>query len=175
LRRRQGGFSLLEVIVAMTVFGMFLIVVFILTAQMRGWEKKLPVNFMRHPQIISVVARIRRDVQDVHVPPGNRIYLTSFGGYVNGNKTLILETQLATGLQTIIWDFTESGVARRISYNVGVKSEWTARGLPPEFSSGVDIEAVEFPGHPYGVRLKAEDEHGQLAIDQILQPRAHNR
>jgi hypothetical protein len=62
-------------------------------------------------------------------------------------------------------------VARRISYDVGEKSQWIARGLPPELD--LELEAVEFPDRPYGVRLKAKDSNGQLAIDQIFQPRAH--
>lgn len=175
-RRRQHGFTLLEVIVSMTIFGIFLAIAFTLTSEMRGWERRLPVNFMRNPQIISVIARMRRDVLDVHLPPGENkeIYLHDFKGYVNGSKTLIIETELPSGLQTIIWELSEAGVARRISYNVGVPTVWIARGVPIEFSLGVKFEAVKFEGRPYGVRLRAKDSNGQLAIDQILQPRAHD-
>ena len=174
VRRRARGFTLLEVVVSMSIFGVFLLIAFTLTSEMRGWEKRLPVNFMRHPQIISVVARMRRDVLDVHLPPNKKIYLKEWKGYENGPKTLIIQTNLPTGLQTIVWDLSEAGVAKRIAWNVGVvASEWTARGLPEEFSSGVDVEAVEFPGRPYGVRLIAKDVHGKTAIDQIMQPRAY--
>jgi hypothetical protein len=158
----------------MAIFGMFLVVAFMLTAEMRRWEKRLPVNFMRNPQIISVIARMRRDVLDV-LPFKGKIYLPSHDGYTNGPKTLIMQTVLPdSGLQIIVWDLTEPGVAKRISYKVGVKSEWTARGLPPEFTADAEFDAVEFPGRPYGVRIKAKDSNGQLAIDQILQPRAHD-
>jgi prepilin-type N-terminal cleavage/methylation domain-containing protein len=167
---RPRGFTLLEVAVAMSIFGVFLIVALTLTSEMGGWEKKLPVNFMRHPQVISVIARMRRDVLDVQVPPNGNIYLKEHDGYVNGSQTLIIQTVLPTGLQTVVWDFTEPGVAKRISYNVGVKSQWVARGMPGSF----EIGSVEFRGRPYGVRLLAEDSNGQLAIDQILQPRTHN-
>lgn len=171
--KRARGFTLLEVAVAMAVFGVFLVIAFTLTSEMRGYEKKLPVNFMRNPQIISVIARMRRDVLDV-LPFNNRIYLESHDSYMNGPKTLIMQTTLPTGLQIIVWDLTEPGVAKRISYNVGVKSVWIARGLPPEFTANAKIDAVEFPGRPFGVRIKAWDSNGKLAIDQILQPRAHN-
>lgn len=172
--KRQRGFTLLEVAVAMAVFGIFLVVAFTLTSEMRSYEKKLPVNFMRHPQIISVIARMRRDVLDV-LPFNNKIYLLNHDGYVNGPKTLILQTVMPNGgLQVIVWDLTEPGVAKRISYNVGEKSIWTARGLPPEFTADAEFDAVEFPERPYGVRIKAKDKNGNLAIDQILQPRTHN-
>jgi prepilin-type N-terminal cleavage/methylation domain-containing protein len=174
VRLRERGFTLIEIVVSMSIFATFLVLAFTLTSEMRRWEKNLPVNFIRNPQIISVIARMRRDVLDVQVPGSGQIYLNDYEGYVNGPKTLIIETQLPSGLQTVIWDFSEPGVARRISYNVGVKSEWVARGLPPEFSSGVGIKAVKFEGRPYGVRLTARDGNGSLAIDQILQPRAHH-
>jgi prepilin-type N-terminal cleavage/methylation domain-containing protein len=172
-RRALAGFTLLEVVVSMTIFGVFLMIAFMLTSEMRGWEKRLPVNFMRHPQVISVIARMKRDVQDVHPPAGTQIYVDEWEGYKNGPKTLIVQTQLKTGTQTIVWDLSERGIAKRIAWNVGIDSEWTARGLPEEFSSGVGIEAVKFPGRPYGVRLIAKDKNGKTAIDQILQPRTY--
>lgn len=172
IRRRDRGFTLLEVTISMTVFAIFLAIFFTLTAEMRQWEKKLPTNFMRHPQVIAVLSRLRRDVQDVFLPPGsNNPYLPEYGGLENSPKRLIFATVRTDGTETIIWDFTEPTVVRRISYKVGVKSEWVARGLPEEFIPQIDAE--EFPGRPYGVRLLARDGNGRIAIDQILQPRAH--
>lgn len=156
----------------MTIFGIFLAIAFGLTAEMRRYEKRLPVNFMRHPQIISVIARMRRDVQDVNIASNQPIYV-EHDGYVNGPKTLVIQSGLETGTQIVVWDFSEPGVVRRIAYNVGVKSEWVARGVPPEFSVGTKVEAVKFAGRPYGVRLIARDTNGRIAIDQILQPRAY--
>jgi hypothetical protein len=131
------------------------------------------VNFMRNPQVISIISRMRRDVLDAQVQGDVPIYLNSHDGYTMGPKTLILQTILPDGLHVIVWDFSEPGIARRVAYDVGEKSQWIARGLPPEFSAGVETEAVKFEGRVYGVRLKAKDSNGQLAIDQILQPRAH--
>lgn len=171
-RRRARGFTLLEVMISMTVFAIFLAIFFTLTSEMRQWEKKLPTNFMRHPQVMAVLSRLRRDVQDVFVPPGEESpYLAEYGGLTNSPKRLIFATMRTDGVETIIWDFTERTVVRRISYKVGVKSVWVARGLPEEFNAEIDAE--EFPGRPYGVRLKAKDDNGRIAIDQILQPRAH--
>jgi prepilin-type N-terminal cleavage/methylation domain-containing protein len=172
-KRTQRGHTLLEVIVSLTIFGTFLAIAFGLTAEMRRWEKRLPVNFMRHPQIIAVIARMRRDVQDVEISQNQPIYVDEHDGYVNGPKTLVIQVGLKSGSQIVVWDFSEPGVVRRISYNVGVKTEWVARGVPPAFSFGTKIEAVKFEGRPYGVRLMAKDTNGRLAIDQILQPRSY--
>jgi prepilin-type N-terminal cleavage/methylation domain-containing protein len=177
VKRRERGFTLLEVIVAMSIFGVFLYIVFSLTSDMRGWEKRLPVNFMRHPQVIAVIGRMRRDVLDLHMPTSNKIYLDTFTvngkEYTNGPKTLIIQTELPSGLQTIIWDLSEPTVARRISVNVGNASEWFARGLPEEFSSDAEFDAIKLPGRPYAVRLIAKDADDNIAIDQILQPRTY--
>jgi hypothetical protein len=140
---------------------------------MRMWEKRLPVNFMCHPQIINVIERMRRDVQDIEMKGGKPIYIDEFKGYEMGPKTLIFQTGLETGVQTVIWDFSEATVARRISYNVGAKTEWVARGIPSEFSAEVVLGAVKFKGRPYGVRLMTKDDDGRITIDQILQPRAY--
>jgi prepilin-type N-terminal cleavage/methylation domain-containing protein len=173
--RRQRGFTLIEVMISMTIFAIFLAIAFTLTAEMRKWEKRLPVNFMRNPQIISVIARMRRDVLDVHPPAesDDTIYLEAHDGFVLGEKILIMQTQLPSGLQIIVWDFSQTGVVRRISYNVGVKSVWVARGIPPEFSVGVVFDSVTFEGRLDAVRLLVKDSNGRIAIDQILQPRAY--
>ena len=141
----------------------------ILTSEMRAHQKRLPINFMRHPQISAVVSRMRRDVQDGF---GSDPYKPNFDGYsMAEDKVIIVETvQPNGGVQTIIWDLREDGVARRRAYNVGLVTEWIARGLPAIF----DIDAVDIPGRPYGVRFTATDSEGRLAIDQILQPRGHN-
>jgi hypothetical protein len=55
-----------------------------------------------------------------------------------------------------------------------VRTQWASRGLPKEFSR-IEFDAVDVAEErASGVRLKAVDEKGQLAIDQILQPRAHD-
>ena len=171
-RRRMRGYTLLEVVIAMAVFGMFLLIVTTLTAQMSGFEKRMPIDFMSHPQVAAVIGRLRRDVEDVH---GANPYPSSFGGYVQTPQTLILETvQPSGGVQTIVWDFTAPGAVVRHATNVGITTDWTARGLPPAFSKDFAIDAVNIPGRPYGVRVTAHDQEGRIAIDQLFQPRAHD-
>ena len=154
----------------MAIFGVFLMIVGTLTMEMRGQEKRYPVNFMQHPQVVAVLSRMRRDVQDAfgsNPYPGS----TEDGRYVQSPKILIVQTIVGGGAQVVVWDFSKRGEVHRISYNVGVTTEWVARGLPPDF--GASIDAIETPGHPFGVRITAADSRHRLTIDQYLQPRAH--
>jgi prepilin-type N-terminal cleavage/methylation domain-containing protein len=167
---RQRGFTLLEVVVTMAIFGVFLMIVGTLTLEMRGQEKRFPVNFMQHPQVVAVLSRMRRDVEDgfgSNPYPGS----TVDGKYVQSPKVLIVQTIIGGGAQVVVWDLSKRGEVHRISYNVGLPTEWVARGLPPDF--GASIDAIETPGHPYGVRITAIDSHQHMAIDQYYQPRAH--
>jgi len=170
VNRRAAGYTLLEAVVSMAIFGMFLAILGMLTVEMRRQEKRLPVNFMRHPQIVSVVSKLRRDVLDQFK---DNLYPATFREYTQTPQTLILESIQPNGTQMIVWDFRTPGEVKRISWNVGVATTWTARGVPPEFTSNLEIDAVPVPGRPYGVRITARDEKGRIAIDQILQPRVH--
>ena len=172
VRHRVAGYTLLEVVVAMAVFGLFLAILGVLTVEMRAQEKRLPVKFLRHPQVIVVVSKLRRDVQDAF---GSNPYPESYGAYTQSAKTLIVQSvvEQTGGVQTIVWDFRTPGEVKRRAYNVGVPTDWTSRGLPPEFSNSFEVDAVGIPGRPWGVRITARDGKGRIAIDQILQPRAH--
>lgn len=166
MRRSSAGYTLLEIVVAMAIFGMFLAVLAQLTAEMRLHEKRLPVNMHRHPQVIAVLARMRRDVMD------SVRYQKTHDGYVSSPNVLIVDTIVNGYQQTVVWDFRTPGEVRRRAYQVGVAQEWVARGLPSTFSD-LKIEPVKTsPDSPWAARIKANDEKGRLAIDTILQPRA---
>jgi prepilin-type N-terminal cleavage/methylation domain-containing protein len=161
----RRGYTLLEVVIAMAIFGTFLAILFQLTAEMRNHEKRLPVNMHRHPQVMSVLARLRRDVHDAH---GVKPYRDAHDGYQASKKVLILETvNTKGGVETAVWDLRVAGEARRRAYIVGNVEEWVTRGLPAEF----EIEPLKI-GVAWAAHVKATDEKGRLAIDAILQPRA---
>lgn len=171
--KKMRGYTLLEMTVLIAVFGVFLMIFFMLTAEMRGWEKRLPVNFMKHPQVAAVMSRLRRDVLDAYIPFGNSTpYRKELGTFEMSKNVLIIETLQTVGTsETVVWDFREPGVVHRHSYIAESKKDtWTARGLPQTFN--IEMDAVRVvPGRQWGVRVTAEDQEGRLAIDQILQPR----
>ena len=167
-RGRSGaGFTLMEVVVVLAIFGVFLWIVVILTADMRTWEKRMPVNFMTHPQISAVISRLRRDVQDA----AGSYYFESFKQYTMSETTLIVYTLQARGTgETVVWDFSKEGeVTRRAFTDIsGETTVWTAHGTPT-----FRVTDFPIPYHPDSVRIQAFDKDGKLAIDQIFQPRAH--
>ena len=71
IRRHTRGFTLLEVVVTTALFGVFLFIIVTLTSEMRRNEKKWPVDFFSNPEVGSVLARIRRDVNDCISLPDN--------------------------------------------------------------------------------------------------------
>jgi prepilin-type N-terminal cleavage/methylation domain-containing protein len=167
--QRERGYSLLEVIVAMSIFAMFLAVVFTLTAEMRAYEKRLPINMLKNPAVGGLLSRVRRDVLDGH---GSNPFRTKYKEFKSDEKVLILETMRPNGgVEMVVWDFREPREVRRNSWNVGVKSEWVARGLPEGFSAAISAESVP-NAKAWGVRIKATDTNGRPAIDQLLLTRA---
>jgi prepilin-type N-terminal cleavage/methylation domain-containing protein len=162
----ERGFTMMEMSVAVAIFGVFVLICAILTKEMMDYEKKLPIDFLTHPQVSAVIARLRRDVEDATAP----YYPDAFENYIQSDSTLILYSLTEEGqARTIVWDFTDPELVRRREYNVGLlANEWVARALPK-----LRINSYEVPDHAYSVRVQAVDKHGILAIDQIFQPRPH--
>lgn len=159
---------MVEIIVVLALFGAFLVIIMVLTMEMKRVEKKYPVNFMTHPSISAVISRLRKDVLDCHGECYMRPKVVD--GYEQTSETLVVETLLETGyVQRVVWDFRKEGEVRRRIYGAGnmFSSEWVARGVP-KFT----ILSFQTPGDLAAVRINATDERGQLAIDQIFQPRA---
>ena len=166
--RRQRGYTMLEIVMVIAIFGIFLLILVVVTAEMRGYEKRMPVNFMANPQVIAVLSRLRRDVLDASA---SDTYPGSQDSYVQSEKTLIIRTMVGPAERIVVWDFSKPGEVKRIAWNVAIPTEWVARGLPEDFSATFDAITVE--GHPFGVRVKAFDKKGMLSVDAYMQPRTH--
>jgi prepilin-type N-terminal cleavage/methylation domain-containing protein len=163
---KRNGFTLLEVVISLALFGVFLIITAQMTKEMNGYEKRLPINFMSHPQMGTLLSRVRRDVLD------STEYESSYDKYTSSAKTLILVAVQPSGYtEHVVWDFSKPGEAHRRSFSVGNEtSDWIARGLPP-----LAIVDYEIEDHPDSVRVQLRDQKGFLAIDQIFTPRRHGQ
>ena len=163
--KRQRGYTLLEIVVTLAIFGVFLLILVVLTADMRANEKRYPINYMAHPEVSSVMARMRKDIFDT------KYYPSAFQTYEQSPKTLVLYTLQQTGFgETVIWDFRKAGEVRRIAFNATQQSsDWVARGVP-QFSIG----SFTLGSGQDAVRITATDEQGRLAIDEIFVLRPHD-
>ena len=162
--RRDRGYTLLEVVVTLAIFGTFLMIITIVTAEMRANEKRYPVNFMAHPEVSSVMARMRKDVFDTMYYPAE--FLT----YKQTPTTLILYTLTKEGAaKTVVWDFGTSTEVHRKEFTAQqMTTEWVSRGLP-DFV----ISSYSLPSGQDAVRISALDTKKRLSIDEIFVPRPH--
>ncbi len=163
--RRQRGFSLVEMLVVLGIFGAFVAIIGIVTYEMYRVQKKWPVNYMTHPETGGVVARVRRDVLD------SLYYPAEFQGYTQSNKLLLIYVVSQDGFaKTVIYDFRKPGEVKRMEYkSKELHNVWLAHAVP-----SFEIGSYSLDTGQTAVRLLAKDPGGKLAIDQIFVPRAHS-
>lgn len=163
--KRPRGFTMMEIVVTLALFGVFLMIIVTITLEMRKTEKRYPVNFMVHPEVAGLVARMRKDVFDT------KYYPATFQSYEQTEKTLILYTLQQTGFaETVVYDFTTDGEVHRKSYNASqLTGDWIARGVPT-----FKIDAFTLGSGQQAVRITAADKNGKLGIDEIFVPRPHD-
>ncbi|MCU1230714.1 MAG: hypothetical protein JWO97_3598, partial [Acidobacteria bacterium] len=99
-RGAQRGYTMMEVVVTLAVFGVFLFIIVILTAEMKSQEKRFPVNFLSHPDTSAVIARLRRDVYDA------KYVARAYQKYERSSKVVILYCVREGTGETVVHDFS---------------------------------------------------------------------
>ncbi|HUO85048.1 MAG TPA: prepilin-type N-terminal cleavage/methylation domain-containing protein [Thermoanaerobaculia bacterium] len=157
------GFSLLELVFTSAIFGILLLILATLGAELTRLDRRPRIAWFAHPEKIAVLVRAGTDILD------SANYPQTFAGLGQSTDVLLLELPGAGGEpETVVWDFREQGVARRSLYRGETRvNEWMARGVP-RFS----IESFEMPDQEIAVRLRAYDSEEKLIVDRIFQPRA---
>ena len=160
---RSKGFSLVEMVAAVAVFGIFLMVLVGMQGEFLRHDREVRVALFTHPSPLAVLARLRRDVLD------SRGYPESAGSWAQTKETLLLDMRMDDGTaRVVVWDFRERSIARRIELENGEQvAAWEARAVPP-----YRIESWDAPDGRIGVLITAKDKNDNVVVDQIVTPRA---
>lgn len=152
-----GGSSLIELVVAMAVFGVFLLILTALAGEYRRLDRQLRYAWFVHPDDMAVATRLRRDVLD------SRGYPDSFGTDQQTPTTLLLSRSAA---RTVVWRFAESSVRREEWKGAVLVETWTAKA-----TRRFEIDAWEAPDGATGVHLIGRTDEGRTVVDRVFAPR----
>lgn len=160
--RGARGFTLVEMVVALAVFGVLILIMAFLEHQLAEVERRVELDWFTHPELLAVVSRVRSDVLE------SESVLGSFGEWSEDASTLILSMGgEGSGRRVVIYDFSEPGIARRYEFGgSSLDTTWTANGVPR-----FEVGAYLFDSTGSGVALRATDQEGRLVIDRIFVPR----
>ena len=165
-RRRARGYTMMEIVVTLALFGVFLFIIVTMTAEMRRNEKKWPVNFFAHPEVGSVLARMRRDIYDSTARPRQLRNVQQLAADADRlhDQQRRHGRDGGVGFQRRRGEVHRRGVQSDAAV-VGVDGAWPAAvhgALPESMPSGQDA-----------MRIRAVDKEKKLAIDELIVPRPH--
>lgn len=156
--------TLIEVSIGLAIFGVFLLILVSLQAEMVRFDRSVLLKMHDHPDLQSLLSRVRRDVlESVNYP-------LTFDSFSQSPDTLIVSNVEVDGtVNTIVYDFSQDRVATRHLYRASTLSDsWSARGVPQ-----VRVESFDMPEGVVAVRIKVVSEEGVTIIDRVFQPRIH--
>jgi hypothetical protein len=151
-------------VVAVAIFGIFLVVLVGLQGEFLRHDREVRIALFTHPAPLAVMARVRRDVLD------SRGYPESLGSWTQTPETLLLDVASDDGTpRVVVWDFRDPTIARRLELRQGGEqvASWEARAVPH-----YNIDSWKAPDGRVGVLVTAKDSKGNVVVDQIVTPRA---
>jgi hypothetical protein len=149
--------TVIELVVAMAVFSIFMVILALIAADFASLERGVRFRWFLHPEDAAVITRLRRDVLD------STGYPAEHAGEPQTARHLILSMGAA---RTVTWTFT----AQRV-----VRSEWTGSAKQGEWSANAtrdfSIGAWSTPNGQIAVRVSGRSRDGSLVVDQVFVPR----
>jgi len=164
VKRAQQGMTLIEASIGLAIFGTFVLILVSLQSEMVRFERSVRLNTHDHPDLQSLIARVRRDVYDCVSYP------LTFDTFSQSPVTLIVSHVQPDGtIETIVYDFSNPRtVARRLFRGPDLAATWKAEGMP-DFR----VASYDMPEGMVAVRLTARNEKGETIVDRVFQPRVH--
>lgn len=171
MKNIRNGFSMMEMVVALAIFGILILILTSLEKQFVEMELRSRASLMKHPDASAVNSRVWKDILD------SSGYPEAHMGFRQSPTVLLLSTNDAKGQpQIIVYDFRTGTTARRLTYRGDdLTGAWAARGVPryrilsfemPDGGVAVRLQAFDF------VKTKSGTEVERLVLDQITEPRA---
>lgn len=154
---RERGATLIELVVAMAVFTVFLVVFSLVMVEYRRLDAEVGQGWLLHPDEMAVIARMRRDVSDA------RGYGEEFNSRSQAPDYLILDRPKG---RTITWELQPDAAIRTEWQGLTAMSTWRARA-PRQFA----IDSWTLPDEKFAVRLLGRSTEGVTIVDQIFTPR----
>lgn len=158
MKRHAAGLTLLELVVAMAIFSVFLLILGLIAADFANLERGVRFRWFLHPDDAAVITRLRRDVLD------SRGYPLEHNGAPQTPQYLILS--MGSGGR-VTWEFTEGRAVRSEWEGSARRGEWAANA-----TRNFAIGAWEMPNEDVAVRLTGRSSDGSIVVDQIFVPRA---
>jgi len=159
--KSSRGASLLELLVALSLFGAFLVVIMVLQREVFRFDRELQFQWRDHVHPAAVASRLQRDVRESSSYPASFLYFTQ------SSSTLLLRRSGNGPPHTIVYEF-EQGLTRRREYKNDVpENYWEARGVPQFVVSAITSESGNV-----GVGLTGIDARSRIIIENAFFPRA---